>query len=333
MHLADIWGLPASAIPGAGRSAIELLNSIGRTSGIRALLVMGSNIVVSAPHATSIHARLKALEFLVVSDFFLSETAQMADVVLPSAQWAEEDGTQTNLEGRVLKRRRAINPPEAVRTDVDMLCAIGRKLGHPRQFSYNDTEAVFDELRQATRGGPADYSGITYARLESGSGIFWPCPSLDHPGTPRLFADSFPTESGRARFHAVSHRSIAESVSAEYPLYLTTGRLLAQYQSGTQTRRLRALQELAGEPMAEIHPATAGAAGLVSGDRVILTTRRGKATFVVKITPGIREDTVFIPFHWSGEQSANNLTNAALDPTSKMPEFKVCAVRLEKLHE
>jgi len=220
-----------------------------------------------------------------------------------------------------------------VRTDVDTLCAIGRKLGHPRQFSYNDTEAVFDELRRATRGGPADYSGITYARLESGSGIFWPCPALDHPGTPRLFADSFPTESGRARFHAVSHRSIAESVSAEYPLYLTTGRLLAQYQSGTQTRRLRALRELAGEPMAEIHPATAGAVGLVSGDRVMLTTRRGTATFIVKITPAIREDTVFIPFHWSGEQSANNLTNAALDPTSKMPEFKVCAVRLEKLHE
>jgi len=332
-HLADIWGLPASAIPGAGRSAIELLNSIGRPSGIRALLVMGSNIAVSAPHATSIHARLKALEFLVVSDFFLSETAQMADVVLPSAQWAEEDGTQTNLEGRVLMRRRAIDPPDGVRTDVDTLCAIGRKLGHPRQFSYNDTEAVFDELRRATRGGPADYSGITYARLESGSGIFWPCPAIDHPGTPRLFADSFPTESGRARFHAVSHRSIAESVSSDYPLYLTTGRLLAQYQSGTQTRRLRALQELAGEPMAEIHPATAQAAGLVSGDRVILTTRRGTATFVVRVTPTIREDTVFIPFHWSGEQSANNLTNAALDPTSKMPEFKVCAVRVEKLHE
>jgi assimilatory nitrate reductase catalytic subunit len=329
-HVADVWGVPASAIPGEGRSAFELLNSIGRTSGIRALLVMGSNIAVSAPHATAIHARLKALEFLVVSDFFLSETAQMADVVLPSAQWAEEDGTLTNLEGRVLMRRRVIDPPEGVRTDIDTLCAIAKKLGHSRQFSYSSTEAVFDELRRATRGGPADYSGITYARLEASDGVFWPCPALDHAGTPRLFAQSFPTESGRARFHAVSHRSIAESATAEYPLYLTTGRLLAQYQSGTQTRRVRALQELAGEPMAEIHPTTAGAAGLASGDHVTLTTRRGDATFVVKTTSTIREDTVFVPFHWGGEQSANILTNAALDPTSKMPEFKVCAVRIDK---
>ena len=142
---------------------------------------------------------------------------------------------------------------------------------------YSNTEAVFDELRRATRGGPADYSGISYARLEAGDGVFWPCPALDHAGTPRLFAESFPTENGRARFHAVSHRSIAESATAYYPLYLTTGRLLAQYQSGTQTRRVRALQELAGEPMAEIHPTTASAAGLRSGDRVTLTTRRGVA--------------------------------------------------------
>src|SRR5262249_27129390 len=209
-------------------------------------------------------------------------------------------------------------------------CAIGRKLGHSRQFAYTSTEAVFDELRHATQGGPADYSGITYAKLAAGDGVFWPCPTVDHGGTPRLFGDSFPTENGRARFHAVSHRSIAESACDEYPLYLTTGRLLAQYQSGTQTRRVRALQELVGEPAAEIHPTTAAAAGLTSGDRVTLTTRRGSATFVVRTTSAIREDTVFVPFHWSGEQSANNLTNAALDPTSKMPEFKVCAVRLDK---
>src|SRR5262249_15744228 len=151
--------------------------------------------------------------------------------------------------------------------------------------------------------------------------------------TPRLFADSFPTESGRARFHAVSHRSIADAASPDYPLYLTTGRLLAQYQSGNQTRRVRALQELAAVPLAEIHPATAAARGLASGDRVTLTTRRGAATFVVNVTPTIREDTIFIPFHWGGEQSANALTNAALDPTSKMPEFKVCAVRIEKFTE
>jgi len=328
MHIADVWGLPASAIPGVGKSAFELLSSIGRARGVRSLLVMGSNIAVSAPNAQLIREWLKALEFLVVADFFLSETARMAHVVLPSAQWAEEEGTLTNLEGRVLMRRRVIEPPEGVRTDIEILCEFGCRLGHRRQFSYADTEAVFDELRRATRGGPADYSGISYARINAGDGIFWPCPSPDHAGTPRLFTDTFSTENGRAHFHAVSHRSSAEEPTEEYPLFLTTGRLLAQYQSGTQTRRTRALQELAGEPLVEIHPATASALGLSSGDRATLNTRRGSAVFTVKTTTAIRQDTVFVPFHWGGEQSANNLTNSALDPTSKMPEFKVCATRV-----
>src|SRR5580765_2563244 len=330
-HMADVWGLPASAIPGVGRSALELLNSIGRASGIRALLVMGSNVAVSAPNAQVVRERLNSLDFLVVADFFLSETAEFAHVVLPSAQWAEEEGTLTNLEGRVLMRRRAIEPPDGARTDIDILCDLGSRLGHRRQFTYPNTEAIFDELRRATRGGIADYSGISYERIASNDALYWPCPSTDHPGTPRLFADSFPTDNGRAHFHAVSHRSIAEETTDEYPLYLTTGRVLAQYQSGTQTRRTHALQELAAFPMAEIHPATASAIGVATGDRVALKTRRGTAIFTVKTTTTIREDTVFVPFHWGGEQSANNLTNAALDPTSKMPEFKVCATRIERL--
>jgi len=332
-HMADVWGLPASAIPGVGKSAFELLTSIGRARGVKSMLVMGSNIAVSAPNAQVIRERLKALDFLVVADFFLSETAQMAHVVLPSAQWAEEEGTLTNLEGRVLLRRRVVEPPGGVRTDIEILCELGKRLGHRRQFSYASTEAVFDELRRATRGGPADYSGISYARINATDGVFWPCPSPDHSGTPRLFADGFPTDNGRAHFHAVSHRSIAEEPTGEYPLFLTTGRLLAQYQSGTQTRRTRALQDLAGEPLAEIHPATASALGLSSGDRVTLRTRRGAAVFTVKTTATIRPDTVFVPFHWGGEQSANNLTNAALDPTSKMPEFKVCATRIDRIDD
>jgi len=330
-HMADVWGLPASAIPTVGKSAVELLNSIGRSRGIRSMLVMGSNLAVSAPNSQAVRERLKALEFLVVADFFLSETAQSAHVVLPSAQWAEEEGTLTNLEGRILMRRRVIDPPAGVRTDIEILSDLGRRLGHRRQFTYPTVEAVFDELRRATRGGVADYSGISYARIETGEGVFWPCPSLDHPGTPRLFAESFPTDNGRAHFHAVSHRSISEEVTDEYPLYLTTGRLLAQYQSGTQTRRTRTLQDLAPSPMAEVHPTTASAMGIAAGDRVAIKTRRGTAVFGVKTTTTIREDTVFVPFHWGGEQSANNLTSAALDPTSKMPEFKVCAARIERI--
>jgi len=330
-QVADVWGLPASAIPGVGKSAVELLNSIGKARGLRSLFVMGSNLVVSAPNARQVRDRLQSLELLVVTDFFLSETAQMAHVVLPSAQWAEEEGTLTNLEGRVLMRRRVTEPPEGVRTDIDILCELGERLGHRRQFTYANTEAVFNELRRATRGGPADYSGISYDRINSTDGVFWPCPSLDHPGTPRLFADTFPTENGRARFHAVSHRTIAEEPTDAYPLFLTTGRVLAQYQSGTQTRRTQALQDLAAEPFVEIHPATAASYGLCAGDRATLRTRRGTAVFKVKITDSIREDTLFVPFHWGGEHSVNVLTNPALDPTSKMPELKVCAARIDPI--
>src|SRR5205823_12474625 len=201
-----------------------------------------------------VRERLRSLQFLVVADFFLSETAQMAHVVLPSAQWAEEEGTLTNLEGRVLMRRRVIEPPEGVRTDIDILCGLGQRLGHRRQFTYASTEAVFDELRRATRGGPADYSGITYERINSTDGVFWPCPSPDHTGTPRLFADTFPTEYGRARVPAASHRSIADQPTGAYALPLTAGRLRARYHSCTQTRRSHTLQPLAAAPSVEVHP-------------------------------------------------------------------------------
>jgi len=326
-HVARVWSVPESTIPGPGKSAYELLDSLGQKGGVRALLVMGSNVVVSAPNAVHVERRLKALDLLVVVDFFLSETAQLAHVVLPSAQWAEEDGTMTNLEGRVILRRRAVEPPAGVRTDLEVLSALARRMGKQRYFPASESRDVFEELRHASRGGPADYSGISYERIEAEGGVFWPCPSADHPGTSRLFADTFPTPSGRARFHAVRHQPPAEDRDAEYPLYLTTGRVLAHYQSGTQTRRVGQLRDAMREPLAEMHPVTARLAQLCNGELMTLTTRRGSATFRLRVTPTIREDTVFVPFHWGGEQSANRLTNPSLDPTSKMPEFKVCAVR------
>jgi assimilatory nitrate reductase catalytic subunit len=326
-HIAAVWDVPEEAIPGPGKSATELFESIGSREGVRALLVMGSNIAVSAPNALRVDCRLKALDFLVVADFFVSETAQLADVVLPSAQWAEEDGTMTNLEGRVIRRRRAFDPPAGVWTDLEVLTALAARLGRRRHFSYRDSREVFEELCRASQGGPADYSGITYDRLDAGDGVFWPCPAPAHPGTPRLFTTSFPTSDGRARFHAIAHQPPAEDRGEEYPLYLTTGRVMAHYQSGTQTRRVAALQEVAPEAVAEMHPTAARLARVSDGGRVTLTTRRGAATYRLKVTRSIREDTVFVPFHWGGDQSANRLTNAALDPVSKMPEFKVCAVR------
>jgi assimilatory nitrate reductase catalytic subunit len=326
-HVADVWGVPASSIPGPGRSAVELIDSIGQDEGVRAMFIMGSNVVVSAPDASNVEARLKALDFLVVCDFFLSETASLADVVLPTAQWAEEEGTMTNLEGRVIFRQRAMVPPAGVRTDLEVLASLAAALGRRPLFPSSAARDVFAELGRASAGGPADYSGITYERIEAEDGVFWPCPSADHPGTPRLFADGFPTPSGRARFHAVSHQQPADERDDAHPLYLTTGRVLAHYQSGTQTRHVEELQQAAPEPLAEMHPATARLYGLSNGGRVTLTTRRGAASFTLKVTLSIREDTVFVPFHWGGAQSINRLTSAALDPTSRMPEFKVCAVR------
>jgi assimilatory nitrate reductase catalytic subunit len=332
-HVARVWGMDPDALPGVGRSAYEMLSALGTPDGVRALLVFGSNVLVSSPDASTIEARLRALDLLVVSDFFLSETAELAHVVLPSAQFAEEDGTMTNLEGRVIRRRRAVDPPPEVRTDLQIVCALAERLGEGRFFPSDDPRAIFDELRRASAGGPADYAGITYERIDREGGVFWPCPREDHPGTPRLFAETFPTPSGRARFSTSGPAAPAELPDSEYPMILTTGRVLAQYQSGTQTRRVEELTRIAPTPVVELHPAAARRLAVTNGDEVSVVTRRGRATFVASVTASVGEDVLFVPFHWGGERSANRLTNPALDPSSRMPEFKVCAARLETRRE
>ncbi len=335
-HVAEVWGVDPESLPGPGRSAYELLDALG--TDIRALLLMGSNPVVSAPRAGHVEERIRSLDFLAVCDVVLSETAALADVVLPVTQWAEETGTTTSLEGRVLLRRRAITPPDGVRSDLEVLHGLAARLGggrNPEKGFPTDPEEVFEELRRASAGGPADYSGITYRRLAEENGVFWPCPASDgpgagvHPGTPRLFHDRFATEDGRARFVPVSHRPIAEEPDDEYPVLLTTGRVVAQYQSGAQTRRVDELNAAAPGPFVELHPRLAERLGAAEGDPVAVVSRRGRAVAPARITTAIRPDTVFMPFHWAGEGRANTLTNPALDPTSRMPEFKACAVRVE----
>ncbi|MDQ0796492.1 molybdopterin oxidoreductase family protein [Streptomyces sp. B1I3] len=325
-HVAGVWGVDPDTLPGPGRSAYELLDALGQD--VRALLVMGSNPVVSAPNAGHVEERLRSLDFLAVADVVLSETAALADVVLPVTQWAEESGTTTSLEGRVLLRQRAVTAPEGVRSDLEVLNALAGLLGHGKGFPA-DPEEVFDELRRASAGGPADYAGITYGRIAAEDGVFWPCPDEEHPGTPRLFLDRFATDDGRARFVAVTHRPAAEETDAEYPVVLTTGRVVSQYQSGAQTRRVAELNAAAPGPFVELHPRLAERIGVAEGDQVAVTSRRGRAQAPARITVAIRQDTVFMPFHWPGEGRANSLTNPALDPTSRMPEFKVCAVRVE----
>ena len=329
-HVAGVWGVDPDSLPGPGRSAYELLDSLGQDGGVRALLVMASNLVVSAPRALHVEERLGALDFLCVSDIFLSETALLADVVLPIAQWAEESGTMTNLEGRVIHRKQAAPRPEGVETDAQIVTALAARLGAGRYFPTDEPAVIFDELRRASAGGIADYSGITYDRIDAENGVFWPCPSTDHPGTPRMFQEAFAHPDGRAKFHPVHHRGAAEEPDDEYPLYLTTGRVMAQYQSGTQTRRVEALGRISPQAFVEIHPALARRFGIEDGDRVALTTRRGSIHVNARLTPNIRQDTLFVPFHWGGDACANRLTNPVLDPSSKMPEFKVCAVRVEK---
>ncbi|WP_436776937.1 molybdopterin oxidoreductase family protein [Yinghuangia sp. YIM S09857] len=326
-HVAGVWGVDPESLPGPGRSAYELLDVLG--SEVRSLLVMGSNPVVSAPRAAHVTERLESLDFLVVSDVVLSETAELADVVLPSAQWAEETGTTTNLEGRVILRQAALTPPPGVRTDLSTLHHLAARLGVGTGFP-TDPETVFEELRAATAGAQADYAGITYDRIRREDGVFWPCPDAAHPGTPRLFLERFATPDGRARFADVAHRPAAEEPDAEYPLYLTTGRVLAQYQSGAQTRRVEELNRAAPGPFVELHPHLAARLGVSEGDLLAVTSRRGRAEAPARVTASIRSDTVFMPFHWAGAGRANSLTNPALDPTSRMPEFKVCAVRVER---
>ena len=237
----------------------------------------------------------------------------------------------TNLEGRVIRRARAMAPPEGVRTDADVLHGIAARLGSSAAFAA-DAEAGFAELRRASSGGTADYAGISYERIAAEDGVFWPCPNDSHPGTPRLFLDRFGTEDGRARFHAVEHRPSAEEPDQAYPFWLTTGRVLSHYQSGAQTRRVPELAKAEPEPFVEIHPQTARGFGLADGDLARVTTRRGTIEVKARLTGTIRLDTLFVPFHWGDKGSANLLTHAALDPESRMPEFKVCAARIAPAH-
>ncbi|WP_439644682.1 molybdopterin oxidoreductase family protein [Demequina sediminicola] len=324
-HVAAVWGIDADDLPGPGVPAMELLHSLGTDGGPRALLVHGSNVVVSAPNADRVRESLARLDLLVVCDMVPSETALEADVILPVTQWAEESGTMTNLEGRIIRRRAAVPAPGDARSELWILGELASRLGVTEGFS-DDPGEVFAELARASAGGKADYSGVTYERLDAGEELFWPVPSSKHAGTPRVFLDGFPTPDGRARMVAVNHHDPADDVREAAPLYLVTGRVLQHYQSGAQTRRVAELAEAQPEPFVEMHPLLADRLGLAAGDIAALTTARGEGLAAVRVTEDIRPDTVFMPFHWSGVGSANRLTNDVTDPISGMPEFKVTAV-------
>ena len=326
--VAAVWGIDPDTLPQPGLSASELLSALG--GSIHGLMVVAANIAVSAPDSAALATRLRNLDLLVVADIFVSETAELADVVLPITQWAEEDGTTTNLEGRVIRRRRARSPPPEVRSDIEIMTAIAARLGVQHRFGvHDDPRHVFGELRRASAGGTADYAGISYERIDAEDGVFWPCPTPTHPGTQRLFTEQFAHPDGRARLSAVQYSDLAESPDRDWPFYLTTGRVMAQYQSGTQTRRVPELAEAEPEAFVEVHPDAARLLRIAHADMVRVSTRRGSATVRARYSRAIRRDTLFVPFHWGGAGNANILvSNTALDPISRIPPFKVCAAQL-----
>ncbi|WPP47990.1 molybdopterin oxidoreductase family protein [Catalinimonas niigatensis] len=330
-YIAGVWGIDEKEMPGKGLTAYEIVEAIHRGE-IKGLISICFNPVVSLPNNNMVREALEKLEFYVAIDFFLNETARHADIVLAGALHEEEEGTGTTAEGRVVKINAAVSPPGNARTDASILQELAARLGVGDKFAFENSEAIFNELRVASKGSTVDYYGITYEKIEKNYGVFWPCPSLDHPGTPRLWEDKkFETPDGKAHFNPAPYRDPGEPTDKEYPVVLTTGRTVSQYLSGTQTRRLGKLMDSYPEPLLEIHPSLAQQYGIKERDLVKVVTRRGEAEFPAQVVTTIRADTVFIPYHWGGRKSANQLTIGNLDPISKIPEYKVCACKLVPL--
>jgi assimilatory nitrate reductase catalytic subunit len=339
-HIASVWDVKPEEIPEAGVDCYEMMRKID-AGEIKGLLLICFNPKVSLPDNQFVTRALEKLEFFTVIDFFLSETAQHADIVLPGSLHEEDEGVVAQVEGRVIKINKAVDPPGDAKQDWRVIQDIAHALNRPHGFEFNSPREIFDELRRASKGGVADYAGITYEKIEAQNGVFWPCPSDDHPGTPRLFepgswnpiakgAGPFYFPDGRARFNVAAYRPPAEEVDDEYPIILTTGRVVSQFLSGTQTRRIGPLVDQYPEPRIEMHPRLAAKYGIADGDETTVESRRGSLTLRAQVVTTIRPDTIFIPYHWAGKKAANQLTIAAQDPISKIPEYKVCAVRISK---
>ena len=330
-YIAGVWGVPEESIPHKGLSMVPIFEAI-HAGKIKGLMGISCNPMVSLPDNQYIREAYEKLEFSCQVDFFLSETARYCDVVLAGSLMEEDEGTTTNVEGRVIHHKKAIDPPANARVDWQIICDIARRLGAGDKFNYASSSEIFDELRVASKGGISDYYGITWERIDREKGVFWPCPSPDHPGTPRLYeGGKFAHPDGKAHFQPVEWRPAAEETDSDYPIILTTGRVVSHYLSGTQTRRIGALIDQYPQPLCEIHPQLAGKLGIAEGDFVKVESRRGTVTVRASVVKTIRPDTVFVPYHWPLDRAANNMTVRAIDPISNIPEYKICAVRLEKV--
>ena len=311
------WAADLSAKPGL--TVVEMINAAGDGS-LKALYIMGENPMLSDPDINHVQEAIENLDFLVVQDIFLTETAQLADVVLPVASFAEKDGTFTNTERRVQRVRKALQPPGQARVDWQVTCNLARRMGY--EMSYSGAAAIQDEIAALT----PSYGGITYDRLESGS-LQWPCPDAEHPGTPILHVGRF--SRGLGKFHPAEFVPPRELPDDEFPFLLSTGRILQHFHTGTMSRRSKVLDKLVPAGVIEIHPADAERLGVADGQKVRVTSRRGQIEIAARITDRVAAGSVFLAFHYR-EAPANRLTIAALDPVAKIPEFKVCAVRVER---
>ncbi len=349
--IAKVWGMKPDDLPQPGVDAYEIMRKAHRGE-IKGLLSICFNPVVSLPDNNFVREALSRLDFFVAIDFFLSETARYADIVLPGSLQEEDHGTVTQVEGRIVRINKAVEPPGEAKADWQIIQDIAQALGRADGFTFDGPEAIFEELRVASRGGVSDYSGVTYPRVEANFGVFWPCPDETPEGVPppgpqgtlRLFEQGswnpiakgkgpFYFPDGKARFNVTPYQGPAEDVDADYPLMLTTGRVVSQFLSGNQTRRIGPLVDHYPEPKCEMHPRLATKLNIRDGDWVTIESRRGTCTVRASVVNTIRPDTVFVPYHWGGRKSANQLTISAQDPISKIPEFKVCAVRVRKAAE
>lgn len=315
------WGCDLSPTPGLTHT--EIFDEI-YDGKITSLYLMGENPVLSEANANHAVEAMKKLDFMVVQDIFLTETAELADVVLPAASFAEKDGTFANTERRVQRIRQAIAPVGESKPDWQITCQIAQKMG-ATGFDFSSPDEVMSEIASVT----PSYGGITYQRLENG-GLQWPCPTEDHPGTPILHTEKFNRESGKARFMPLEYRPSAELPDNKYPLMLTTDRSLFHYHTGSMTRKVGGLDQLDSEEFLKINPKDASALGIVESEMVKVSSRRGELTVKANLTKVCPPGLVSMTFHFA-ESPTNVLTNAALDPIAKIPETKVCAVRVEKI--
>jgi predicted molibdopterin-dependent oxidoreductase YjgC len=303
-----------------GLTITEMLHA-AQDGKVRALYVMGENPMVSDPDINHVRHCLEQTEFLVVQDIFLTETAQLAHVVLPGASFAEKNGTFTNTERRVQRVRQAIQPVGESKADWVIICELAQKMGS-QGFDFQSAKAVMEEINKLT----PSYGGITYERLEDLGSLQWPCPAVDHPGTPFLHKGKFAR--GLGKFFALEFKEPDELPNEEFPFTLTTGRLMFHFHTGSMTRRSEKLHNEVPEAYIEVNTADAKKIGLNGHKHVRVTSRRGQIELGVRVTDDIKRGTVFIPFHFA-EAAANMLTNSAIDPVAKIPEYKVCAVKAE----